>query len=147
MGEIGKVTQIIENSDILISHKRTGACASCKICARGRDESEMIMRARNACDASVGDFVEVELQEGALIKAVAIAYGIPFAALLAGFAAGHLIGGEIAAFSAGILLMGAAYVVIRVLEKNGKLTKKYVPVAIRKVEDYDDDKATEINKR
>ena len=135
MGEIGKVTEII-GEDILVSHKRTGACASCKICARGRDDNEMIMRARNACNAIVGDFVEVELQEGALIKAVAIAYGIPLAAMLVGFGAGHLLGGEIAAFSTGIVLMCAAYVAIRILEKSGRLAKKYVPVAIRKVEDF-----------
>ena len=137
MGEIGKVTEIIsETQEIMISHKRTGACASCKICAKGRDDNEMIMRARNACDAAIGDFVEVELQEGALIKAVAIAYGIPFVAMLAGFGLGHLLGGEIVAFSTGIALMAVAYVVIRIFEKSGKLAKKYVPVAIRKVEDF-----------
>lgn len=135
MGEIGKVTEII-GDDIMVSHKRTGACASCKICARGSDDNEMIMRARNACEANVGDFVEVELQEGALIKAVAVAYGIPFAFMVAGFGMGYLVGGEIAAFSIGLVLMGAAYVVIRILEKNGKLAKKYVPVAVRKVEDF-----------
>ena len=134
MGEIGKVIEII-GEDIMISHKRTGACESCKICARGRDNNEMIMRARNACEATTGDFVEVELQEGALLKAVAMAYGIPFAAMIVGFALGHLLGGEIAAFAAGIVLMGAAYVVIHVLDKSGKLAKKYVPVAIQKVDD------------
>ena len=137
MGEIGKVTKII-GGDIMVSHQRTGACASCKICARGHDDNEMLMRAQNACDAALNDLVEVELQEGALIKAVAIAYGIPFAAMIFGFAAGHLFGGEIAAFSTGIVLMGAAYVVIRILEKSGKLAKKYMPVAIRKVRDIND---------
>ena len=137
MGEIGKVIEII-GEDIIVSHKRTGACASCKICARGSNDNEMIMRARNACDATVGNFVEVELQEGALIKVVAIAYGIPFIAMIIGFAMGYFIGGEIAAFSTGIVLMGAAFIVIKVLESSGKLEKKYVPVAIRKVDDLDE---------
>jgi len=138
MGEIGKVTQIM-GEDIMVTHKRTGACASCKICARGSGD-EMLMRARNACEATIGDFVEVELQEGALLKAVGIAYGIPFAALMAGFGLGHLLwrGSEIPAFSTGIILMCVAYIVIRVLEKSGKLAKKYVPVAIKKVVDFDD---------
>ena len=135
MGEIGKVTKVI-GDDIMISHKRTGACASCKICARGRDDNEMIMRALNACQADIGDFVEVELQEGALIKAVGMAYGIPFASMVAGFGLGYLFGGEIVAFSTGIVLMAASYVVIRILEKSGKLAKKYVPVAIKKVVDF-----------
>ena len=137
MGEIGKVIEII-GEDIVVSHQRTGACASCKICARGQDDNEMIMRAHNACDANLGDFVEVELQEGALLKAVSMAYGIPFAAMVVGFAIGYLIGGEIVAFATGIALMGAAYVAIRVLEGSGRLAKKYVPVAIRKVMDFDD---------
>jgi positive regulator of sigma E activity len=77
----------------------------------------------------------VELQEGALLKAVAVAYGIPFGAMIVGFGLGYLFGGEIAAFSAGIVLMGAAYVVIKIMEKSGRLAKKYVPVAIKKVED------------
>jgi len=135
MGEIGKVTEIV-GEDIMISHKRTGACASCKICARGCDDNEMVMRARNACEAVIGDFVEVELQEGALLAAVAIAYGIPLAAMFVGFALGHLVGGEIVAFIVGVVLMGAAYVVIRILDKSGRLAKKYVPVAIRKVEGH-----------
>ena len=134
MGEIGKVIEII-GEDVMVSHKRTGACESCRICARGRDDNEMIMRARNACEAATGDFVEVELQEGALLKAVTIAYGIPFVAMVVGFALGYLLGGEIAAFAIGIVLMAAAYVVIRILEQSGKLAKKYVPVAIRKVDD------------
>jgi len=133
MGEIGRVTETI-GDDIMVSHKRTGACASCKICAQGRDDNEMVMRARNDCDAAVDDLVEVELQEGALIKAVSMAYGIPFAAMVAGFGLGYLIGGEIAAFITGIALMGAAFVAIRIMEKSGKLAKKYVPVAIRIVE-------------
>ena len=134
MGEVGKVIEVI-GEDVIISHKRISACDRCKICDRGRNDKEMIMRARNACEAITGDFVEVELQEGALLKAVAIAYGTPFAAMIVGFALGHLIGGEIAAFAAGIVLMGAAYVVIRILDKKGRLAKKYVPVAIQKVDD------------
>ena len=132
MGEIGKVTEII-GEDILVSRKRANARTSRRICARGRDNNEMTMRARNACNATVGDLVEIELQEGALIKAAATTYGIPLAAMLAGFGAGHLLGGEVAAFSTGIVLMGVAYVAIRILEKSGRLAKKYVPVAVRLV--------------
>ncbi|MCL2376143.1 MAG: SoxR reducing system RseC family protein [Defluviitaleaceae bacterium] len=137
MGEVGEVIEV-NGEEIFVKHQRTGACVSCKICARGQDENEMIMRARNACEATVGDFVEVELQEGALIKAVAMAYGIPFAALIMGFAAGYLIAGEFAAFTIGIVFMILAYVAIKILEKSGKLAKKYVPVAIRKVDNYVD---------
>ena len=134
MGEVGEVIEI-NGEEILVRHQRTGACASCKICARGKDENEMIMRARNACDAAVGDFVEIELQEGALIKAVAMAYGIPLVAIIAGFAIGYLIGGEFVAFTIGIIFMILAYASMKILEKSGKLAQKYVPVAIRKVDD------------
>ncbi|MCL2574200.1 MAG: SoxR reducing system RseC family protein [Defluviitaleaceae bacterium] len=133
MGEIGKVIEIV-GEEIVVSHRRTGACASCKICARGQDDNEMIMRAKNDCDAEIGDYVEVELQEGALLKAVSMAYGIPLVAMMAGFVIGFLIGGEIVAFSVGIVFMGVAYVFIKVLEKSGRLAKKYVPVAVKKVE-------------
>ena len=143
MGEVGEVIEI-NGEEILVRHQRTGACASCKICARGQSENEMIMRARNACDAAVGDFVEVELQEGALIKAVAMAYGIPLAAIITGFGIGYLAGGEFVAFVVGVVFMALAYVAIKILEGSGRLAKKYVPVAIRKVDDFDD-KTTETN--
>jgi len=145
MGEVGEVIEI-KGEEILVRHQRTGACASCKICARGKDENEMIMRARNACDATVGDFVEVELQEGALIKAVAMAYGIPLVAIIMGFSVGYLIGGEFVAFTVGIVFMILAYIAMKVLEKSGKLAQKYVPVAIRKVDDRFD-KTSETKER
>ncbi|MCL2397902.1 MAG: SoxR reducing system RseC family protein [Defluviitaleaceae bacterium] len=133
MGEVGKVIKLEGNTAVVV-HQRSAACATCKMCARGESDNEMIMRAENLCGADVGDFVEIELKEGALMKAVGIAYGIPLVAMIAGFAMGYAIAGETAAFVAGIILMGLTYLVIRMMEKNRKATGGYTPVAVRKVD-------------
>jgi len=134
MGEIGRVVGI-ENGELIVSHKRSKACAKCSVCVQGTGENEMIMRAVNECGANAGDFVEVELKDGTLIKAVGIVYGIPFAAMLAGFTLGYFfLNGEIAAFAAGIMLMVISYGIVRLFERNAKIEKSYQPVAVRKLE-------------
>ena len=130
MGEIGKVIDI-KGDKLVIRHKRTGACATCRLCIRGSQEDEMIMRAKNSCNANLGDFVEIQLQEGALISAMAIAYGVPLAGLVLGFGLGYLLFGDIIGFAMGLVLMGACYVFIKILDNKGIFAKRYMPVAIR----------------
>ena len=134
MGEIGRVVSI-EGDDLIVSHNRSKACAKCNVCVKGAGENEMIMRAANQCNANAGDFVEIELKDGILLKAVSIVYGIPFAAMMAGFALGYfLLEGETAAFAAGIMLMVISYGIVRIFEKNASVKRNYQPVAVRKLE-------------
>lgn len=67
---------------------RQEACGHCKACLSGYMEQDMDIDAKNLCDAEVGDWVELELQENAFMYAVLISYGIP----LIGFFAGMFLG-------------------------------------------------------
>lgn len=68
---------------------RQEACGHCKACLSGYMEQDMDIDAKNLCDAEVGDWVELELQENAFMYAVLISYGIPLIGFLAGMFLGY----------------------------------------------------------
>ena len=68
---------------------RKEACGECRACFAGMTKSEMDIEAKNLCDAEVGDWVELELQENAFFNAVVIMYGLPFIGFIAGIILGN----------------------------------------------------------
>ena len=75
MAEKGIVMERKDNLAV-IKLKRQEACAKCRACVAGMSEQEMIMEAENACNAQVGDWVELELVGNSFLEAVLIMYGI-----------------------------------------------------------------------
>ena len=65
---------------------RSEACRSCRACNFGQQESVYIEV--GDIDCREGDEVSVEIHDGAVTKASAMAYGIPVAALFAGLMTG-----------------------------------------------------------
>lgn len=61
---------------------RKEACGECRACLSGMMENDMDIEAQNLCEAEVGDWVELELQDNAFMHAVLIMYGIPFVGLV-----------------------------------------------------------------
>lgn len=55
----------------------------------GMAENEMDIEAKNLCDAEIGDWVELELQENVFFRAVIIMYGLPFLGFVAGIVLGY----------------------------------------------------------
>ena len=98
----------------------------------------MILEARNLCDASVDDWVEVELTNDGFLFAVGIMYGIPLIALLSGVLLGNFvlapvlsfINADVVSFFTGIAFTGLAYLWIRSKEDRWK-EKKITPMAVR----------------
>lgn len=68
---------------------RQEACGRCKACLSGYMEKDMDIDAKNLCDAEVGDWVELQLQENAFMHAVLISYGIPLIGFFVGMFLGH----------------------------------------------------------
>ena len=143
MGEVGQVIEK-ENRRLTIRLKRTEACAKCKACVAGLNSQDMILTAENACEAAVGDFVELELKDGYFIKAILIMYGFPLVMLIFGFLAGAylfklFVGGysDLAGFLTGIFFMLASYFLINRHEKKKK-SSGFTPVAIKIVEPPDE---------
>ncbi len=88
MGETGVV--ISKKEDLVeVKMKRSPACEKCKACiALTSSSNEMVLHAKNICNADVGDTVTVELQQSGFFKAIAIMYAVPLAALIFGFLLG-----------------------------------------------------------
>lgn len=135
MAEIGTVKEV-KGKELVISMQRQEACGKCRACIQGMQEQEMIMNAENRCGATVGQKVEVMLEESQFLKAVFIMYGIPLIALLAGLALGYVASGEseVVAMISGFVALAITYGLIRSQEKRFK-TKSYQPVAFKIVEE------------
>jgi len=138
MAEIGCVVDTDKNK-VVVKLNRTEACAKCRACTAGMESKDMIIKAYNECDASVGDNVEIVLEESNFIAAVAIMYGIPFLALILGTAVGIFItksisvgDSELIGFIFGIVCVCVAYMWIKSKESYWK-SKNFVPKAIKKV--------------
>ena len=137
MGETGLVTAR-EREFVTVQLTRTEACANCRACTMGMKTEEMLLRARNECNAEVGDVVEIALGEGVFLRAMAVMYLIPFGMLLLGFAAGYVLGGmlaanlrEVIAFVSGVVFMLLGYWWIRKREpqrKRGQFTPSAVAI-------------------
>lgn len=87
----GKVLSEQQNNLLTIEITRSEACGKCKGCFAGQIQTEMELDARNLCDAEVGDWVELELEDNAFFKAVTISYGIPFICFVIGIFVGELL--------------------------------------------------------
>ena len=54
-------------------------------------ENDMDIEAQNLCEAEVGDWVELELQDNAFMHAILIMYGIPLVGLVLGLVLGYFV--------------------------------------------------------
>lgn len=139
MGEKGEVIEL-KNNLAIIKMIRTEACSKCGACKNGMAKNEMIIEAKNLCEADIGDWVEIDLQSQDFLKAVGIMYGIPLILLIFGFVLGYVTlsytpyksYSEIISFFVGIIFMLFSYIWIRKNESNWK-KQNFSPVAVKKV--------------
>ena len=79
----------IKDDLVVATIHRKEACGECRACLSGMTKTEMDIEAKNLCDAEIGDWVELELQENAFFNAVVIMYGLPFIGFIAGVVGGY----------------------------------------------------------
>jgi len=87
-GEVGQVIDVKQNIAI-ISMTRNEACQQCGACSHGHRSEEMILEAKNLCNAKVGDKVVIDLSSSDFLKATFIMYGLPLILLFTGFIIGY----------------------------------------------------------
>ena len=135
MGEYGQVLKV-NGDEATIKLQRKQACERCKACIAGMNKNEMVLIAKNDCNAKPDDWVNIELSEQYFLKATGIMYGLPLIMMMAGFAVGYFIVSisainvleEIIIFFSGLIFLLASYYIIKL--KNGVLdVKKYRPSA------------------
>ena len=79
----------IKDDLVVATIHRKEACGECRACLSGMTITEMDIEAKNLCDAEIGDWVVLELQENAFFNAVVIMYGLPFIGFIAGVVGGY----------------------------------------------------------
>ncbi|MDR0840354.1 MAG: SoxR reducing system RseC family protein [Christensenellaceae bacterium] len=113
MCQTGKVVAVL-GGVATVRVLRSDACGHCNACFHlGSNEAEVQLA--NALGARVGDEVAISLHGGGVVKASALAYGVPLAGLLAGVLVGARFG-DLQAAAGGVLLCGVAYLLLRWLE-------------------------------
>lgn len=137
---VGEYGEVIEKKKDMVTVRlaRKEACAKCGACANGATGKEMLINAKNLCDATVGDTVCVVLDNADFIKATLIMYGLPFCAFLIGVFSGFFLGkaiaenfAEVIGFALGIILVTLVYLWIKSMEPHWK-KGNYVPKAVSK---------------
>lgn len=128
MAEAGQVIEI-KGDNVVVRLVRQDACAKCKACIAGLESKDMFIEAENLCGSTVGDWVNISLEQSSFLKAVFIVYTIPLIAMLIGLLIGYIIfNNEVGALIVGFIFITLAFLTIKLNEKrfnNGK----YRPIA------------------
>lgn len=139
LGEVGEVVEKRDNK-ITVKLQRTEACAKCRACTAGMKKEDMLITAENLCNASVGNKVDIVLDNADFMKATIIMYGFPFISFMIGIFAGYYISlnmnvayPEVVGIIAGLVLVVISYIIIHSQEKRFK-KGNFVPKAIKIVE-------------
>lgn len=143
MDQIGKVVAVEEDS-VKIELERNEACRKCGICHMGRSQ-HLLLTVPKSVDVQQGQRVVVRMQGSSVVKAGAIVYLIPVAALLAGLAGAYwaalrwdLSGRpELWGVAVGFALFALAFVAIRLLEPVWQRQAHFSPQLVRVAEPYE----------
>lgn len=138
MAEKGKVTGVNENT-LTVVMTRKEACAKCRACIAGLSEKEMVIEAENECDATVGDWVEVEVTPDGFITALFVVYGLPLIGFMIGLLPSYFLlkpalglgnAGDVLSFAIGLVCAGLVFLWIKKNEERWQ-QRKYKPLATR----------------
>lgn len=139
VGEIGEVIGT-ENNQLIVKMQRTEACAKCRACSAGMKTEEMIIKANNMCNATIGNKVDIVIDNADFMRATLIMYGIPFVTFMIGVFAGYygainlgINNGELIGIGIGIILVIITYLIIHSQENRFKKAN-YIPKAIYIIE-------------
>lgn len=136
----------IKDDLVIATIHRKEACGECRACLSGMTKTEMDIEAKNLCDAEIGDWVELELQENAFFNAVVIMYGLPFIGFIAGVVLGYygvpkLISGISPVLPSLVLgVLGIVIAMLWIKSQNPRWESgKYRPLATKVVEEDDEE--------
>lgn len=147
MREVGEVIRV-EGDRAIVRIQRSSACRHCGACGLGAISDEMLLTLPNSLNAKPGDMVELSIESVHLLKASAITYLIPLAALILGVIVGYVLGGylavdrQLAGAVLGLAFTGLAFMLIRTLDPVFKRSNNFTPtmVAVLNVNNNKDNK-------
>jgi len=114
MRQPGEITQT-KNGMMQVTFCRPEACAACNACEGGKKEHSIWVRG----EGRVGEIAIVDMPDRMVVKASAVAYGMPLLCMLGGMILGSAVtGGQDPAAAAGALLgLGAGLLILKGTEK------------------------------
>jgi len=113
-----------KDGQLEICFERPEACAKCGACSGGKHFSQVKVPG----SAPVGSYVDVDMPEGQVLKASAVAYVVPLLLLLGGIALGMLLFTNEALWAlTGLVCMGCASIVLRKVDRGVKNKKEWQP--------------------
>lgn len=132
VNEFGEIVEV-KNSEAVVMVRRSSACGKCGACQMSENQEQMLLTIPNPLRGEVGDYVELELASGQVLKASAITYLIPLGALILGVAAGYVFGPrfgfnpELAGSILGLLFTGLSFFGISAMEPLFKKGHSFSP--------------------
>ena len=132
------IIQEIKRRKAIVRIQQTSACAHC----RSKDscdvsKRDMLVEVSNDLQAKEGDYVEISVPEGTVLKLSFLVYIIPVIALLIGAFAGAAVAqplhidSALASVLGSGLFMGVSFIVLKRLNTNAESSGKYYPRMIR----------------
>ena len=119
----GKVVAA-NGGELEVCFERPEACAHCGQCG-GQKEKTLV---KFPGDVPVGRWIDVDMPEGQVLKASVLAYVLPLVMLLGGLALGSLLFSQEALWAVtGVLCMGLAWLILRLIEKRMKQKSVWQP--------------------
>lgn len=114
MEQLVRVRKVHEDGTATVFHVRESACSGdCHKCSGcGAAKEAIVLEARNAIGAKVGDLVKIEAESGPVLKAAAVMYMLPMILFFVGYAIGAVWGmGALAGglFFAGSIALAVVY--------------------------------------
>lgn len=114
MEQLVRVRKVHEDGTATVFHVRESACSGdCHKCSGcGAAKEAIVLEARNAIGAKVGDLVKIEAESGPVLKAAMVMYMVPMILFFVGYAIGAvwglgaLVGGV---FFAGSIALAVVY--------------------------------------
>lgn len=141
MNETGWIVET-KGGQAVVRIARNSACAQCGACQLGCHQDEMLLTIPNRLNGEPGDAVELELSSNQVLKASAITYLIPLAALIFGVFLGYrlapqwgmdpdLLGGGL-----GLFLTIGSFFGIRGMERLLKQGNQFSPQMVKIYKGY-----------
>ncbi len=91
MEQLVRIVKTNDDGTAIVMHIRESACSGdCHKCAGcGAAKETLLLEAKNAINAKVGDLVKIESETGPVLKAAVVLYMLPIVLFFAGYALGE----------------------------------------------------------
>lgn len=128
------IVEKIDNQKAIVRVKKSSACASCG----SRDscnisDRDMLVEVSNDLKAEAGDFVEISVPEGTLLRLSMLVYLLPIIALMIGAFLGNFLAKSfqtnpsLTAVIGGGIFLGATFYGLKLYERTNKSGEKHFP--------------------